>query len=147
MSHAATPAVTLLRRIASDDAAALREHLRARPPTLDDARWLLGQLLAPYAFHQLKAAGALPLLPADVRDFLQRAHRTMALHEATVSEAARAVLAALAASGVESVAMKGWALAHRAYPTPRCRPMGDLDLWVRGDARFDAIAVLEEIGY
>jgi hypothetical protein len=44
------------------------------------------------------------------------------------------LLAVYAAAGVEVLLLKGAGLAYSAYATPSERPMGDIDLLVRGDA-------------
>jgi hypothetical protein len=48
---------------------------------------------------------------------------------------------------VEAIPLKGLHLAHRLYPSPGLRDMGDLDLLVRRAALRDADAELRRLGY
>ncbi len=57
------------------------------------------------------------------------------------------VLEALAVQGVVPILFKGAALAHTVYPSPACRAMGDLDLWVTAGEMPRAQAALERLGY
>jgi hypothetical protein len=57
------------------------------------------------------------------------------------------LLDALNQAGICPVVFKGAALAHTLYPSPACRLMGDIDLWVTHDEMPGAIAVLGEVGY
>jgi len=50
-------------------------------------------------------------------------------------------------AGIEALPLKGLHLAHRVYPSPSLRDMGDLDLLVRRTQRRDADAVLRRLGY
>jgi hypothetical protein len=59
---------------------------------------------------------------------------------------ARAQAEAIAAR-VEVLALKGLHLAHRLYPSPGLRDMGDLDLLVRRDDLRAADAALRALGY
>jgi hypothetical protein len=76
------------------------------------------------------------------------AYSADALREALQhQEAAATVLSALREAGVETVLMKGMALASTVYPNARSRPKGDLDLWIQPEQRLEAIAALEKVGY
>lgn len=55
--------------------------------------------------------------------------------------------AALRAAGVETITLKGMALAHTVYPEPGCRPMADIDLLVRPADRAAALDTLLALGY
>ena len=48
---------------------------------------------------------------------------------------------------IETIALKGLHLAHRLYPSPGLRDMGDLDLLVRRARVRDADAALRKLGY
>src|SRR5204863_6393847 len=48
---------------------------------------------------------------------------------------------------VDVLPLKGLHLAHRVYPSPSLRDMGDLDLLVRRGALPDADAALRRLGY
>lgn len=58
-----------------------------------------------------------------------------------------AVLAALAAAGVETLLLKGAALVARYYGDPGLRPMNDFDVAVPAAAAAEAVAVLEQSGW
>jgi hypothetical protein len=57
------------------------------------------------------------------------------------------VAASLERSGVDWMILKGWPLAVRLYPSPACRPSGDVDLLVSPAQRAAAQTVLEGLGY
>jgi hypothetical protein len=59
----------------------------------------------------------------------------------------RRVLEALTDAGIQPVVFKGAALAHTLYPSPACRPMSDLDLWVTHDDMPTAIRALSTLKY
>src|SRR5262249_54995404 len=48
---------------------------------------------------------------------------------------------------LEAIPLKGLHLAHRLYPSPALRDMGDLDLLVRRSRLREADAVLRALGY
>lgn len=48
---------------------------------------------------------------------------------------------------IDAIPLKGLHLAHRLYPSPGLRDMGDLDLLVRRPALRDADAALRKLGY
>jgi hypothetical protein len=48
---------------------------------------------------------------------------------------------------IEAIPLKGLHLAHRLYPSPGLRDMGDLDLLIRRSAMKDADAALRKLGY
>ncbi|CAK0745022.1 conserved hypothetical protein [Gammaproteobacteria bacterium] len=58
-----------------------------------------------------------------------------------------AALQALQSKGLAPVLFKGAALAFTLYPSPACRSMGDLDLWLTGEEMSRAQIVLEQLGY
>jgi hypothetical protein len=64
------------------------------------------------------------------------ARQSMALHQA------EEILAE-----VEALPLKGLHLAHRVYPSPSLRDMGDLDLLVRRSRLSDADTALRRLGY
>lgn len=111
------------------------------------AGWLRGQGLAAYACYRLRRAGALNSLSPELAQALRHAYYSAAgdaeLHTCELA----AVLAALAATGVTPILFKGAVLAHRVYPDPACRPMGDLDLWLTAETLPRAHAALTQAGY
>ncbi len=116
--------------------------------TLGEAEWLSLQGLSAYVYHCLRERGLLSLLANEVATFLQESYYREALIEALQhQEATSSILAALNQAGVETVLMKGAALAHTVYPSPRCRPKGDLDIWIRPEQYGEAIQALKRLGY
>jgi hypothetical protein len=104
--------------IAWDDLVAAAEHHRLEPLVLEHV--LDARLSIPSGAHARLQARA-------VQHGHAYAVRTRVLHE---------VLRAFDAERVDALILKGAALAQLVYPTPRLRPMLDVDLLVRGaDAR------------
>ena len=95
------------------------------------------------------------LIAHGVAPLLYRATRSNALRaegiRAAVLEPLRAadlqaVLAALAARGVDALLLKGTALAYDVYASPDLRPRGDTDLLISRDDLESARAALAELG-
>ena len=86
-------------------------------------------------------------VPAEAAALLALAHRRSAVVLARRRAAVREALASLKGSGIEPIVLKGFALAHLAYPAPELRPMVDLDLWVGGDGLRDAVSTLAPLGW
>lgn len=86
-------------------------------------------------------------LPPDVRLHLEAA---MLMAE-SLAERGRLQMdetgALLNRLGVGWVVLKGWPLALRLYPSPACRPSGDLDVLVASEDVPPVTAALEAIGY
>jgi hypothetical protein len=57
------------------------------------------------------------------------------------------VLAGLFEAGVNTLVLKGAALAYTLYPAPHLRPCGDVDLLVKKHHLEEAVAQLEALGY
>jgi hypothetical protein len=104
--------------------------------------------------------GTAPLLHSHLRrlDLLRRvppvqrrrltdiAQRTWAMNAALVAHWAEAT-AALGQAGIETLTLKGMALAQTVYPEPGLRSMADIDLLVRPADRIAAMDVLRGLGY
>jgi hypothetical protein len=86
-------------------------------------------------------------LPRDVRVHLEAAQ----LMGESVAERSRSQLAEAALIfnrlSLDWAVLKGWALASRLYPSPACRPSGDLDLLVAGSDLSRGIEGLLKAGY
>jgi hypothetical protein len=113
--------------------------------------WIVGQALwhglAPL-LHVAVNPLALPVdpaLPSGVT--LRSLHRHAVFLALQRTAELQRLLAALASVDVYPAVFKGAALAHTLYPTPACRPMGDIDLWVTHAEMPAAIAALETLGY
>lgn len=139
-------AVSFLRALTAADTVALAAWAAAIQPDARWAGWLRDQELAPFAFYQLRQAGAVGWPMAFVgalRGMYYNAVGDAALHTRELA----AALDVLAAAGVTAVLFKGAVLAYTVYPDPACRPMGDLDFWVAAEQMPRAQAVLMAAGY
>ncbi len=121
--------------------------------TLSEAKWLgmveqarqLG--LAPLLYVAVKPL-RLPADPASpARQILRMLYRQAAILALQRTAELQRLLAALASVDICPAVFKGAALAHTLYPSPACRPMGDIDLWVSHAEMPTAIAALEALGY
>lgn len=137
-----------LRALADACPDALGRVQATHPLDLPLARWLAGQGLAPYSFFLLRREGLVDQLEPEVARGLSRAFYSGALSEAVQhQEALSGVFNALEAAGVRFVLLKGLAIAHSVYPSPRCRPKGDLDLWIAPEDHETATSALAALGY
>jgi hypothetical protein len=100
---------------------------------------LLYANLQPLQLDQPAAAPALATL--------RTAYKQSALRAMQREGELRRLLDALAARDIHPVVFKGAVLASTIYPSPGCRPMGDIDLWVTHAEMPGAIAALEALGY
>jgi hypothetical protein len=124
-----------------------------------EAAWAAGltatEVLEAGTFH-----GVLPLVlhaghatagwqdwPDALRAGLQEAARRHAALELAQRGETAEVLDALAARGIETIVLKGAALAHTVYPEPWLRTRSDTDLLVRAADRQAAFAAMEQLGY
>jgi hypothetical protein len=78
---------------------------------------------------------------------LTRELRTAAALDAARELHLKALLAALLASGIDALLLKGAALAHMVYSAPHLRPRVDIDLMIRRDALDRAEGVLAGQGW
>jgi hypothetical protein len=69
--------------------------------------------------------------PPEFRHWSQQAYRTSTMRMMLMYDKIGKVLAQLAGSGIDYMALKGPALAHMVYPDPSLRAFNDLDLAVR----------------
>lgn len=105
------------------------------------------QQLAPLLYAnlqplQLDLPAATPALAT-----LRTAYKHSSLRAMQREGELRRLLDALAARAIQPVVFKGAVLAYTVYPSPGCRPMGDIDLWVTHAEMPAAIAALEDLGY
>lgn len=142
------PGIALfLRALVTADTGGLADWMAGHPDDAAWSTWLLQQGLAPYAYVQLCRAGLNGYLTPAVQTAFRQAYVQALAHAELRRRELLAVLDALVAKGIVPALFKGAFLAHTVYPTPACRPMGDLDLWITADEMSDAQAALEEIGY
>ena len=104
-------------------------------------------LVASLALTRLRAC-APDLLPDDVAAELRDEHMQDAAQHAVHLRETIAVVRALEAAGIETIVLKGRAVALMLYPeAPECRPASDIDILV-ADTDFErADARLVESGY
>jgi hypothetical protein len=118
------------------------------PPAADweiGLRDLQSSRLTALAAHL--AQSRVPALPTAVRAHLEAALLLGADRAARRRTQIAELVAPLERSGVEWVILKGWPLAARLYPSPACRPSGDVDLLVSPAGRAAAQDALEGLGY
>jgi len=97
-------------------------------------------------FHLCRLDLLRRLPPVASRRLTVLAQGVWAMNAALVAHWAE-VTAALRQAGVETLTLKGLALAHTVYPEPGLRPMADIDLLVRPADRAVALEVLRGLGY
>jgi hypothetical protein len=85
-------------------------------------------------------------VPAETRDLLRLAYFASLVRNERLQRDLAEVVAALQAAGVETLVLKGGALA-KLYGSLAHRPMVDLDLLIRREAMARAQPVLAELGY
>jgi hypothetical protein len=103
--------------------------------------------LAPHLERLLRQRDLFDRVPADVGSWLtgQRDANRVRIHR--MHDELAAILRRAAAAGIEVMPLKGSLLTTLESVEPGERPMADLDLLVRPDARAAIGAVLEELGY
>jgi hypothetical protein len=140
-------AVAFLQALVAVEPDGLRVWLAAHRLDVDAVAWLHAQGLAPYAFHRLREVGLVESLAPQARDELRQAYYRSSADAAIHDGELQQVLRALAAVSIVPVLFKGAELAHTAYASSACRPMGDLDLWVTDEEMGRAQLALERLGY
>jgi len=92
------------------------------------------------------AADRLQLSPQAEADLLERQRQAM-LHVLAIERALVDVAGALQGSAIDSVVLKGPAVAHAFYPDPSWRPFRDLDLLVRTRDWDRVCGILDDLGF
>lgn len=103
--------------------------------------------LAPLLYWALQKSLVEQQPPAVLMQQMRHYYRTTSLQALQQKYELRTILTALNDDGIRPTLYKGAALSHTVYPTPACRPMGDLDLWVSAEEMPLAQAVIEKLGY
>ncbi len=140
-------ATALLWALASADVAPLKKWGAAHAIGPDEIAWLNAQGLSPFAYARLREAEALCRLTAESQEALRRAYYGAAIQAMVREGELIEVLDALSQEQVIPILFKGAALAYTVYPSPACRLMGDLDLWLTSEEMPRAQAALERAGF
>jgi Uncharacterised nucleotidyltransferase len=132
--------------------AALARCLRRAPVESPDWVQILkvanDQLLTPALWSALRDSGQAETLPADAAEYLATLHRLNGDRNSVLKRQAIELIGALNERGMTPALLKGGlALFNGPYADPATRMMRDLDILVPEEARGDAIAVLERLGY
>src|SRR5262249_27491401 len=85
--------------------------------------------------------------PGELRDRIAADLRARAANELLLSAGLIAVLDALAGAGVETILLKGSALAYSLYSAPEARPRYDTDLLLRHDQLDLLRHTMTHLGY
>lgn len=93
------------------------------------------------------AARILPFLPEPERAGVLRAMAALSLRDVHLLNVLKEVTQALAAAGVQSVALKGPVFAERIFPEDEPRGSGDLDLLIARRRLDVAVEILGALGY
>ncbi len=102
--------------------------------------------LVPLLHHRLQRIAS-AYLPPDVKDHLQKAYYLALLRGALLLENLQQIVGALRGQGVETIVLKGGALAGSVYRNPALRSMCDLDLLIRREDIDPARLALGRLGY
>ncbi len=101
--------------------------------------------LGPLLYTHLQAAHV--SLPAPVKRELQGLYLRHRHANQIKAQVLAEILTAYQAAGIDSLVLKGAALAHLVYPEPGLRPMRDVDILVRTSQARQAQAILVELGF
>jgi hypothetical protein len=102
---------------------------------------------APLLHSHLQRLGLLDRLPGAACRRLSEVARGVWAANAVLASHWGEATAALRQAGVETLTLKGMALANLVYAEPGLRPMADVDLLVRPEDRVTALATLRALGY
>jgi hypothetical protein len=102
--------------------------------------------MLPLLYDRLQAMDA-ARIPPDVLAGLKGAYYTNLLRNHRLGADLAEVVAALGQEGIDTIVLKGGALARTVYGNPAQRPMVDLDLLVRQEQMAHAGDVLGTLGY
>ena len=142
-------ALLLGARVAPDDAADRRLAVLAAEPldwalVVDRAR---GEGIVPLVHWNLHRLDLLRHLPSDAQRRLRAGAQSAWARGAALAARWGEATSALREAAIETLTLKGIALAHTVYPERGLRPMADIDLLVRPADRLRAIEALARLGY
>lgn len=147
------PALTMLRPWPTYLLQTIQQGPTAIQPPPFPTDW--DQFINALAFHQLTplfywALQGQPVAlqpPAAVMKRLRVEYMKATVQTLQRTHELRKILSALNTVGIRPTLYKGSALAYTVYPSPVCRTMGDLDLWVGAEEITAAQAAIEGLGY
>jgi hypothetical protein len=102
---------------------------------------------APLLYSHLRRLELLDRLRLPARRRLTQVAGDVWAANAVLARSWGEATAALRAAGVETLTLKGMALANTVYPEPGLRAMADVDVLVRPDDHAVALATLRDLGY
>ena len=111
------------------------------------AQQMLTRDLAPFAYARLRSTAAWSEIPPGARAVLSAAFQASSLRTYFLENELTHVVAALTATGVPVMLLKGAALGRLVYGSPVERPLNDFDLLVRPDQVVTAQRALAARGY
>jgi hypothetical protein len=103
------------------------------------------QRIGPLMYWHLKAYGI--DCPAQIRRMLASAYTRQRVLAQAQAQTLAEIVSAFDTAGIESVVLKGGALAHVIYPEPGLRPMEDLDILIAPDRIADGHTILRDLGF
>lgn len=103
--------------------------------------------IAALVHHCLRSTCTKSDWPADVREALARAARMQSAEDMLRERELISVLAAFADADIDTLLLKGAALAHSHYPEPALRTRCDTDVLIRPADRIAAKDLLVRLGY
>ena len=128
------------------------QTVRETTARMSSAGWMELLHHVPPPFHPmldytLHASGAAANLAADVVSALKTARQAAIVSDLQRRSVLRQLIATLSANRIETVVLKGAALANSLYPHSHLRPMSDLDFWLPHRELDRAVELLLQSGF
>lgn len=103
--------------------------------------------VAPLVYNKLKRIGEGGMLPEEAMERLKAIYYATACRNIRMSQEVGKVLKAFNDVGVETIVLKGPALAQIVYKNPALRPFSDIDLLIKKGDLHKTKECLERLGY
>lgn len=103
--------------------------------------------IVPLLYHHFATNGMAGCIPSDIMEKLQERYLNNSWKNTRLYHEFSKVLKTLQAEGVAVIVLKGAALAEHIYQNMALRPMGDVDLLVKGRDVWKIDKVLSQSGY
>jgi len=107
----------------------------------------INQGIAPLMYKKIQQLELEHLLEKNAFDKLKNAYYLTFTKNTILTEALKEILLKFSEACIETVLLKGIALAHFVYKDPGLRPMTDVDIMVHPDKLFEAEKILLDMGY